>query len=111
MPSEGERICFRERLCAPCVTTLRDSLLVSASDLSLNVCVCPICGQDASENLSPLYLTIYLPKQEAREFALTTCTSCVKPYLESFADKGDKMADRESGKVGAAAAAQWENVL
>lgn len=109
--SEGERVCYRERLCAACVTIVRDSLLVSVSDSSPNVSVCPLCGEDSSTNMSPLYLTIYLPKQEAREFALTTCTSCVSPYLASFAEKGDKMADRGGGQVGAAAAAQWENIL
>lgn len=107
---EGGRTCYRQRLCVACVTNLVGSLLASASDSSPNVCVCPSCGKDASSDLSPLYLTIYPPKQEPKEFALTTCTSCAKQWRESLSANADLMRDRQ-GDVGAGAASAWADVF
>lgn len=107
----GARVCYRQRLCVACVTTVAGSLLASASESSPNVSVCPNCGSDSAADLSPLYLTIYLPKQEAREYALTTCTSCAKQWQESLSANAELMADKPSESVGAADASAWSEVL
>jgi predicted RNA-binding Zn-ribbon protein involved in translation (DUF1610 family) len=109
---QGGRICYRQRLCAPCLTLLAGYLKGSALENSSDVAACPVCGQDSSENLDPLYLMVYLPKQEAREYALTTCTSCASNLRVSLAAGGKLMPDRQGAGEGAPSpASAFEGVL
>lgn len=109
----GDRECWRQRLCVSCVTLLAASLLGSVSENSSDVTACPACGKDSSQSLSPIYLVVYLPKQEPREYALTTCDSCATTWRESLSAGAKKMADREGAEVGAptSASAAWAGVL
>jgi len=113
--AKGKREAWKQRLCAPCLTTLtasfRDSLLAN----SLDVTVCPLCGADNSTTLDPTYLTLYLPKRDPVESALCTCGSCA-PSLRKLLQVGAQaLADRqlESGGLsnGAPHSDPWAEVL
>ncbi len=74
--ADGERTAWKQRLCADCVRQQLGLVLQHAAEENSAVTACPACGKDSSEDLDPIYLTLYVPKQESREFALTTCASC-----------------------------------
>lgn len=96
----GDRAAWRSRYCVGCLTTLMASLKAGQSDESSNLTVCPKCGSDSSQNLDGIFLTIYLPKQPEREYALTTCASCASELRALLLVGATKLGDRS---VGAAA--------
>ena len=106
---EGTRECYRQRLCASCITTLADILRASASESSLDVACCLGCGKDASAELSPIYLTVFLPKQEQREYALTMCLSCATSLRSTLMVGAQLMQDR-GGNGGGLVSAEWEAI-
>lgn len=91
---DNTRISYSLKCCAPCLTTLLGSLNVRRLADSSTLAECPICGQDSSTGVWPLYLTIFPPRSEPREYALPTHRSCVTPYFASFAENGTKLPDR-----------------
>ena len=111
--SEDERVCYRQYLCASGLTELMDFRKDGVSLESSDVCICTVCGQDASESLAPIWLNIYPPKREVVERALTTCTSCALPLRERFKVGAKLMPTRSS--VGASAPtttpeSDWDSV-
>ena len=98
--ADGSRTAWKQRLCAPCVKSRLGELLASAQQESGLVTACPACGSDASTSLDPIYLTLYLPKQEPREFALTTDASCAARLRLSLQDHADRLQNRPSYDVG-----------
>jgi predicted RNA-binding Zn-ribbon protein involved in translation (DUF1610 family) len=97
---DDSRAAYRMRLCVPCLTRLLAGLKNGNSGDSGALTICPSCGEDSSQSLSGVYLTIYPPKQPEREYALTTCNSCAQLLHQPFVERGDKLGDRT---VGAAA--------
>lgn len=108
----GVRTCWIQRLCAPCLTSEVAPLLAGASQESSDLTVCPACKTDALTNLSPLYLTVYLPKQEAREFALTMCGSCAEHWRQLLSAGARRAPDRQGGlgAQGSQAPSPWTDV-
>jgi hypothetical protein len=97
---DGERQAWKQRFCAPCLMQLTDGFRDSLSANSLDVTVCPICGKDASTDLDPIYLTLYLPKREPVESALCTCASCA-PSLRNLLQVGaQRLPDRQGSNQG-----------
>jgi hypothetical protein len=64
------------------------------SDDNPNVSACPACGSDASTDLDPIYLTLYLPKQDPREFALSTCGPCAVSLRGSLQQGAMRLPER-----------------
>lgn len=110
--SDETRAAYRTRLCAPCLIDLMGSLKAGESADSSVLTACPMCGSDASQNLSGVYLTIYPPKQPEREYALTTCVSCAAKLHSFFNDHGDALGDRAAGAAAPASApsSAWADV-
>jgi|SRR5689334_18807119 len=110
--TDESRTAYKCRSCVVCLTDLLGSLKASVSNDSLYVSACPMCGTDASQNLSGVFLTIYPPKQPEREYALTTCTSCANS-LRARLSMGEKLADRNSAGAAAPAlnsSSAWSDV-
>jgi predicted RNA-binding Zn-ribbon protein involved in translation (DUF1610 family) len=74
--ADGERTAWKQSLCAPCVKEVLAPMLAAVGSASQDVSACPACGADSSTDLDPIYLNLYLPKQDGKEFALPTCSSC-----------------------------------
>ena len=111
--SNGEFVGWKLRICASCLTTVMGSLTEHLLSDSSTLVLCPACGTDSSAQLQPLYLFVYAPKLQPREYALTTCESCATSWQGSFEGYGEKLPDR---KVGAGAEApttdfQWDSIL
>jgi hypothetical protein len=96
--ADGSRTAWKQRLCAPCVSGKLRSVLAHAADDTSAVTACPACGKESSEDLDPIYLTVYLPKQEPREFALTTCASCAVTLRLDLQDRGERLPDRNGSE-------------
>jgi hypothetical protein len=99
--ASGKREAWRQRLCAPCLTTLVGSLKHGASATSSELIVCPCCGSPSQETLDGVFLNIYPPKQPEREYALTTCGSCASELRKLLQVGAEPMPERQG--VGAAA--------
>lgn len=112
--ADGSRTAWKQRLCAPCVGRQLRSLLVSAQQATDFVTACPACGKDSSGDLDPIYLTLYLPKQESREFALTTDAACAAILRLSLQDRAERLPDRSLSNGDSAAPSdpdEWNAVL
>jgi RNase P subunit RPR2 len=108
--ADGERTAWKQLLCAPCVREVIAPMLASVSNESSAVTVCPACGSDSSGDLDPIYLNLYLPKQDAREFALTTCGSCAVKLRTSLQQGATKLPNRGGPSQGDSSAdetADW----
>lgn len=112
--ADGSRTAWKQRACAPCVTQQLRSLLAHAADDSSAVTACPACGSDALQDLDPIYLTVYLPKQEPREFALTTDGACAVSLRLRLQERAERLPDRDgrgSRGFGDGADDPWEAAL
>lgn len=108
----GDRQAWRQRYCVACLTALMGLLKNGTSQDCESVTCCPMCGKDASQNLSGIYLTIYPPRSQEREYALTTCATCAATLRQHLQTSADKLGDRG---IGAAAPMQtqgpaWDEV-
>jgi DNA-directed RNA polymerase subunit RPC12/RpoP len=93
--ADGERTAWKQLLCAPCVKEVIAPMLAAVSDESQDATACPACGSDSSSDLDPIYLNLYLPKQDAKEFALTTCSSCAAKLRISLQQGATKLPNRD----------------
>ena len=98
--ADGSRTAWKQLLCAPCVREVLGPLFRAASANNQDVAACPACGSDSSSDLDPIYLNLYLPKQDAREFALTTCGSCAAKLRISLQQGATKLPNRDGQSRG-----------
>jgi hypothetical protein len=98
--AEGQRNAWKQRLDVSCAQQTLATVLANASDSSPDVVMCPACGKDASEDLDPIYLTLYLPKQPKREYALTTDAPCAAQLRLILQQGAAKLPDRNGGNGG-----------
>lgn len=92
--ANGERTAWKQRVCVDCVRSHLAPLLAHASEDSPDAVACPACGSDASEDLDPIYLTVYPPKQERREYALTTCAPCAVTLRLRLQERAERLPNR-----------------
>jgi len=98
--ADGSRTAWKQRLCAPCVMQRLRQLLLHAQDSTSAVTSCPACGIESSQDLDPIYMTLYLPKQESREYALTTDATCAARLRLLLQDGAQRLPDRNGGSGG-----------
>jgi len=91
---EGESVGWKQRLCVDCSRDGLKSLLAHASDPSLDVSVCPACGSDSSKDMEPIFITVFTPGSEGREFQLTTCSGCATNVKSSAMVRAERLPDR-----------------
>lgn len=99
--SEGSRICYHVRYCLDGAHE-HLQILLNASSLTeenTNVFACISCAADASTDSDPIYCTLYLPKQEPREYALQLDSACAEKLRLPIRSMGRLLADR-GGVVG-----------
>lgn len=111
--ADGSRTAWKQSLCAPCVKTTLAPLLAAVGEASSAVTACPACGSDASSDLDPIYLNLYMPKQDGKEFALPTCSACAAKLRVSLQVGAQRLPDR-NGQSRSASSDQndeWSEVL
>jgi hypothetical protein len=89
-----------------CVSQALKPLLLHAAEESSAVTACPACGIDSSADLDPIYLNVYVPKQEGREYALTTCGACAVTLRLRLQDRAERLPDRQGDSQQSSATAE-----
>src|SRR5712691_3192360 len=76
--ADGERSAWKVRYCPGCASDALSTLFkkLRSMDGTSPVFACVSCGQDASQNSDPIYITLYLPGKEPQEIALQLDTAC-----------------------------------
>jgi DNA-directed RNA polymerase subunit RPC12/RpoP len=112
--ADGSRTAWKQRICANCVRSTLVELLAHAADSITDVVACPACGSDSSADLDPIYCTLYLPKQDPREYALSTCGPCAAKLRLRLQDGAQRLPDRNGGSAGGSSQAEddsWAGIL
>lgn len=90
------RIAWKQRLCADCLTETYAEVLKKSSSDSTGADTCVACGGLQPTSSAPVFMTLYLPKQEPREYELVLCADCADT-LQSFMTKGaEELEDRSA---------------
>lgn len=93
----GERTAWRQRLCHECLVESFGSLLSNTNSASTDKPICPACGGTSEADLDPVYLTLYPPKMDPREFELATCAACAASLLGLTQTGSEPLVDRRMG--------------
>lgn len=93
--ADGERVAWKQKLCQACLLSHFQVILRSASSASMDGLMCPGCGGTSETDLDPVFLILYLPKSDPREFELNTDAACAAKIRVSIVDHGDRLENRE----------------
>jgi hypothetical protein len=74
--ADNKRSAWRQKLCLYCFTTSYLPILQRSSENAADGALCPACGGKSTDEVDAVYLTLYFPKQEAREYELGTDAAC-----------------------------------
>ena len=94
--ADGERVAYKLRLCFDCVRVNFTPLFVAMREADPAVLTwCPICAKETpSAELDPVYLTLYLPKDEPKEYAFQFHAVCAAKFRGPVATNGTRLPDR-----------------
>jgi hypothetical protein len=104
----------RGRYCGVCVGQLaeyvRDLKPISTEDESIEWPEnCPLCGGAIAEDFDPTYLTVYMPKSEAVQLVVASCSACAYVARPQLVLGMDPTVDRQTqGRAEGAAAPSHE---
>lgn len=109
--ADGVRIGWKQRLCPGCFSAAYLALLKAANSNGADADTCPSCGQSNSDDLDPIYLTLYLPKQPEREYELATDAACAAKLRLVLQQGADRLEDRSaSGRGPTTSTTVWDAV-
>jgi hypothetical protein len=94
--ADGERVAWRQRLCMPCLTNHFLPILRNASSTSMDVSTCPACGGSSESDSDPVFLVLYLPKTDPKEFELNTFAACAAKTRGSIFELGERLPNRQA---------------
>ena len=100
--SEQRRVAFKTRLCYDCAAEFAETVKlakpVRADERGQDWPeFCPLCGGGTAEDLDPIYLTVYEPKQDGRSLTIATCASCTANLAPQLEQHGERLVDRQPG--------------
>jgi len=101
--ADGTRTAWKQRGCVRCVVSRFQTLLAHSTDDSYAMTMCPACGMNSHEDLDPIYVSVYLPKQEPREYQLTTDSACAARLRLTLQDRAERLPDRLDRSLNGAA--------
>lgn len=94
--ADGSRICYRQTLCPSCFVETYKGLLQSSNSISTDNATCPACGGESETDSDPVYITLYLPKQEQQDFALDFDAACAAKTRGVMQEGAVLLADRQT---------------
>lgn len=107
---DGVRTAWKQRLCVDCTSSRVGSILAHSQGESSDLTMCPSCGADASSDLDPIYLTIYVPRRERRDFSLRMCAACAAVTRAAAQQNADKLVDRQSSSAETSPTSAWDRL-
>jgi hypothetical protein len=93
----GVRKAWRQALCHDCLMENFASLLGNTNSDSMGASTCPACGGTSATDLDPVFLTLFLPKREPKEFELATCAACAANLLPLTQVGATDLPNRQAG--------------
>lgn len=106
--ADGVRTAWKQRLCVDCTIERLRTLLAHSQEESSDLTMCPSCGADASKDMDPIYLTLYVPKQERSDWSLTTCAPCAVSIRLAAQTGATRLEDRQENNSGASLTSAWD---
>lgn len=94
--ADESRVAWRQIICVECFSTTYLSLLQKCNGTSTDSYTCLGCGGSLADDLAPVFLNLYLPRQEAREFELGMCAVCAAHLQISMQHGAEKLPDRKA---------------
>ena len=105
--ADGVRSAWKQRLCVACAAKELSQLLASSQNSSSDMTMCPSCGADSSDDLDPVFLTLYVPGQERSDLSLMTCAACAVHVRSTALVGAEKLEDRSDGSSKPSAIDAW----
>lgn len=93
--ADGSRTAWRQRLDAECLVETYASLLQSSNTDSTDEPTCVGCGGTLTDDWDPVFLTLYLPRQEVREYEIPMCAACAASRRVTMQHGAERLADRQ----------------
>lgn len=106
--ADGVRSARKQRLCIDCVKRIVLPLVPPAPNDPDEPDTCPCCGGVPTDDLDPIYLTLYLPKQEARTFEIGTDAVCASAVRIDASCNAKILPDRQGPSQLASETAAWD---
>lgn len=91
--ADQQRVAWRQRLCIECFVTNVAGLEQSTRDDPFN---CPACHTDQSDDLDPVYLTVFLPGVGPLRLEMATDPKCAVEIRNRALQGAHKLEDRET---------------
>jgi hypothetical protein len=93
--ANGDRTAWKQRLDADCLVSTYSSLLQKCSSDSTEKPTCLGCGGSLGDDWDPVFLTLYLPKQDPKEYELPMCAPCAATQRVTMQVGAERLADRQ----------------
>lgn len=96
--ADGSRSAWKVRYCVACASkNLRWLLSVAPSvSESTQVFTCISCGASIGEDSDPMWLTLYVPGQEPREWEIQLDAACAAKLRGPLVSSGERLPDRNA---------------
>jgi hypothetical protein len=92
--ADDTRNAWKQRLCIECFSQTFLPILQTINSDSMDAFTCPACGGSSETDLDAVYLNLFLPKQEMREFELNTDAACAAKIRGNIVDHGERLPNR-----------------
>jgi len=95
--ADGERVCWRQKLCLPCTA---GAVAPLATEALQELVACPVCHAGTMDDMDPVYLTIYMPNQGDTRVDMACCAACAVGVRNTAMTGSQLMPDRRAGDGG-----------
>lgn len=92
----GARISYKCWSCIGCLTERYAPILRNSNSTSTESDTCLGCGGTLEKDSEPVYLILYLPKQERRDYELAfdaQCADKIREDIRGFGERQDSRSD------------------
>jgi hypothetical protein len=107
--ADGVRVAWKLRYCLDDARQQLSPVFQISSVLAetSEVFACASCGIGVEQDLDPVYLTLYLPKQERTDVEIPLCGACAARWRIPITEHGEKQPDRANGATNNGNADAW----
>lgn len=96
--ADGVRSAWKTRYCVACASQHLRWLFspTLADSSSTDPFVCISCGSSCQQDSAPMWLTLYVPGQEPREYEIQLDSACAAKLRSPLVSSGEKLPDRNA---------------
>lgn len=94
--ADERRTAWKQRLDRDCLVTAYGSLLAKSNSDLTETDTCVACGGQLGSELDPVFCTLYLPREDPREYELGTCAACAATLRATIQTGAERLEDRSA---------------